>query len=327
MNITIIGAGATGSVVAVALARAGEDVTTLLRPDAVAESASVRMQVAASGAEPQWAIIPIVAALAEPPDLVVLCVPAHALADACQAIAHLPTHIPVVALHAAPAGDATAQQALGRRVIGGTLTGSAEYLHIGQARVVDAGVTLDPAITEYPAALAALRGALTVTVAPVVPQRWARLLVDLPQVLAALTNQPLSTLSEERGIAPLILQLLTEATRTLASAGVVPADLPGIDIVRLRKLHTVAGFFAQGALRRESYVFPGARELPISLWQRLRRRRPTEVDALHGAIIRLAQAHAVATPLHTRVVEQMHAATASGAFLSVEALKRALSRG
>ncbi|MBA3826157.1 MAG: NAD(P)-binding domain-containing protein, partial [Ktedonobacterales bacterium] len=101
MNIIIVGAGAIGSVVTVALARAGADVTALLRPDAVAESTSLRMQVAALGGAQQWAIVPIAATLSEEPDLVILCVPAHTLADACMVLAHLPAHIPVVALHGA----------------------------------------------------------------------------------------------------------------------------------------------------------------------------------------------------------------------------------
>nr|MBA3825150.1 hypothetical protein [Ktedonobacterales bacterium] len=231
------------------------------------------------------------------------------------------------ALHGAPEGDTTAQAALGRRVIAGTFTGSAEYLGPGQARMVSPGLALDAAITEHPAALAVLRGALDVAVTPVAAQRWARLVVDLPQGLAALVDQPLTAFAGERQVAALSLQLLTEATRTLASAGIVPADLPGMDMGRLRKLHTVAGFFAQGALKRESLVFPGERALPISLWQRLRRRSSTEVDALYGPLVRHAQEANVPTPVLARLKEALHHVAATGTFLTVDGMKRALSRG
>jgi 2-dehydropantoate 2-reductase len=327
MNITIVGTGAVGSVVAVALARADADVTALLRPDAVAESGSSHMQVTGSAGEPQWAIVPSVADLTEQPDVVILCVPAHELAQASMTLAHLPAHIPVLALHAAPEADAGAQQALGRRIIGGTFTGQAEYMGPGQARAVNAGLALDPAINEHPAVLASLRSALPVTLAAIAPLRWARLLVDLPQAIGAVVDQPFSALATERQVAALTLQLLTEATRTLATAGLTPSDLPDVDMGRLRKLHTVPGLFANGALKRESAVFPGERALPASLWQRLRRRRTTEVDALHGAIVRLGAEVGVPTPIHARLVEAMHAVTSRGTFLSLDEMKRALSRG
>jgi 2-dehydropantoate 2-reductase len=288
VNIVVVGAGAVGSVIATDLARAGDEVTLLVRPDAVPETGRVKTQVEEADREVRWAILPAAGAIAEPPDLVILCVKAPDLAAATHPLAGHIGDAPMLALHAAPEGDAVVQSALGRPIFGGIFTGGAEYLAPGMARVVAPALALDPAAPPPPEALAALRRALPVTLdAPLADLRWARV---------------------------------------FAKAGVTPAAMPGVEMSKLRRLHAMPGLFAGRVARQELHALAARAPLADPLLQSLRRRRPTEIDALPGTIARLGRQHAVPTPITDRLIETIHRVEGAGAFLPLDTLRQTMGR-
>lgn len=326
MNIVVVGAGAVGSVIATDLARAGEEVTLLVRSDALPEAGRLKTQVTEPEKDPRWAILPAVSALTETPDLVILCVKAPDLAAAASLVGRI-GDAPVVALHAAPEGDATAQAALGRPIISGIFTGSAEYSAPGVARVVAPALALDPGAGTAPAGLAALDRALPVArTAPLAEVRWTHVLLSLPQAISALVNMPLDMLEDDRYVAALSTTLLTEAARVYAKAGITPAAVPGVDLGKLRRLHTMPGIFAGRVVRQEMHIFHGRATLVDPLLQSLRRQRPTEIDALHGAVARLGQQHGVPTPAITRLIELLHRIEGTGTFLPLDSVRQSMGR-
>jgi 2-dehydropantoate 2-reductase len=327
VNIVVVGAGAVGSVIATDLARAGDEVTLLVRPDAVPETGRVKTQVEEADREVRWAILPAAGAIAEPPDLVILCVKAPDLAAATHPLAGHIGDAPMLALHAAPEGDAVVQSALGRPIFGGIFTGGAEYLAPGMARVVAPALALDPAAPPPPEALAALRRALPVTLdAPLADLRWAHVLLSLPQALSALVDSSLAQLVDDRYVAGLSATLLTEAARVFAKAGVTPAAMPGVEMSKLRRLHAMPGLFAGRVARQELHALAARAPLADPLLQSLRRRRPTEIDALPGTIARLGRQHAVPTPITDRLIETIHRVEGAGAFLPLDTLRQTMGR-
>ncbi len=327
MNIVVVGAGAVGSVIATDLARAGEEVTLLVRPAALPEAGRLKTQVTEPGHEDRWAILPAVSALSETPDLVILCVKAPDLAAATASLVGLIGDAPVVALHAAPEGDATVQAALGRPITSGIFTGSAEYVAPGVARVVAPALALDPGAVPAPAGVAALARALPVArTAPLTDVRWAHVLLSLPQAISALVNMPLAMLEDDRYAAGLSTTLLTEAARVYAKAGITPAAVPGVDMGKLRRLHTMPGIFAGRVVRQEMHIFHSSATLIDPLLQSLRRQRPTEIDTLHGAVARLGQQHGVPTPALTRLSELVHRIEGTGTFLPLDSVRQAMGR-
>jgi hypothetical protein len=71
-------------------------------------------------------------------------------------------------------------------------------------------------------------------------------------------------------------------------------------------------------------------DVAVSMWEDFIRRRPTEVDHLQGAIVRLADRHGVEAPLSKRVlalVKQAEAAGAGPPSLTPEQIRQARRNG
>lgn len=325
MNIVVVGGGAVGSLVATDLARAGEEVTLLVRPQAMPPTGTLKTQVAELGHEARWAILPVISTLTEAPDLVILCVKAPDFMDAAGLLS-VASASPILALHAAPMGDALLASALGRAVTGGVFLGSAEYGQAGQTQVARPRVAL---AADAPQSLRDLcaRALPTETATDLAATRWALALVDLPSALAALVNHAWVDLAGDRTAQGISITLLMEASRVFAKAGIAPANLPETDLARLRKLHSVPGIFVARAVHQESALFQRRGSLPLPLLQSLRRQRPTEIDALYGELARLGARHGVPTPTIARLVEVAQGIERTGTFIAADKLKQALRTG
>ena len=325
MNIVVLGGGAVGSVIATELARAGEEVTLLVRAQAMPATGTLKITVEDADHETRWAIVPVISTITETPDLVILCVKAPDLESATAMLVEHIGDTPVVALHAAPQGDAIVSRTLGRASSSGVFLGRAEYVQPGHVRVSQPQIALAATLPGAAASVAAFTRAITaVHTADLPALRWALVLANLPQAIAALVNQPLSTLTEDRTTQALATTLLIEASRVFAKAGIVPANLPPLDIAKLCRLHSMPGFFASRVVHQEPAFFQWRGPLIDPLLQSLRRQRPTEIDALHGEIVRLGQQHGVPTPTTAQLVEVMHGIERSGTFLTVATLKHAM---
>jgi 2-dehydropantoate 2-reductase len=326
VQILVVGAGAVGSVVATSLARAGEEVSLLVRPAAVPESGRLKTQIDVLDHEPQWAIVPVASEVAEPPDCILLCVKAPDFAAAASALAPVPASIPVMALHAAPTGDEVLASALRRPVIGGIFGGSAAWLAPGCARVLAPRLQLARAAEQVPGVVAMLQRALPITVVEeIVSTRWAHLFATLPQAVGALVNRPLAEIAEDRTVQHLATALWTEAARVFAKAD-IPLTLPDYDLGRLGRLHATLGIFTGRVVRQESALLLTRGDLPDPLLQSLRRRQPTESDALHGALVRLGAQMGLPTPATARMVELLARVATTGTFLTIDQMRQAIGR-
>ena len=111
-------------------------------------------------------------------------------------------------------------------------------------------------------------------------------------------------------MAPLFADQMVEGLAVLKAAGIEPvaatAVPPGYVPTVLRLPDTLFRMAASRMLK----IDPEARS---SMWEDFIRRRPTEVDYLQGAIMRLAERHGVAAPLSKRIVALVKRAEAAGA--------------
>ncbi len=331
MNIIVVGAGALGSVLATTLARAGEDVSLLMRPDRAPEAGAARLTIVRDPpAAEQWAIVPVVTMIAEPPDLVVLAVPTAAMPDALAAIAPVCGAAPALVLATGPQGDEAAIETLGAdRVIRGVALMTAVMERPAQARVAGAqqvllgasSATLDALITRL---VEACDGSPQASRVPdVTGCRWSAALVALARGVTALADQPTAALGDDRRLSSVARNMIREATETLATAGVTLAPLPALDSARLARLHAVPGIFAGRAWRNLDLSVDAADALPPPLAATLRARRRAEMPAIAASVLALAGAHHVAAP----TIERLALLAAKGAPIAPDALARAIARG
>lgn len=134
--------------------------------------------------------------------------------------------------------------------------------------------------------------------------QWGKLLLNLNNPLNALSGLPLRKQLEDRAFRRLLADLQDEALLAMRAAGIRPArvtPLPSRWLPRLLRLPTPV--FRRLA-RRMLTIDPQARS---SMQDDRRRGRPTEIDDLCGAVVRLAERGATPAPLNRalrRLVEE-----------------------
>lgn len=135
---------------------------------------------------------------------------------------------------------------------------------------------------------------------PIEPVLWTKLLFNLNNAINALSGLPLRDELGTRAWRRVVAACQREGLATMRAAGVRPVRVGRLDArVSSRVLEAPDAIFRvlAGAMIR---IDPAARS---SMADDLERGRPTEIDYLQGAIVRLAAEHGVPVPVNTRVVD------------------------
>ncbi|WP_243042728.1 2-dehydropantoate 2-reductase [Dyella sedimenti] len=133
----------------------------------------------------------------------------------------------------------------------------------------------------------------------------AKLLLNLNNALNALSDLPLREELSQRAWRRCLAMAQREALAAFAAAGIRPArltPLPPRWLPRVLELPD-AGF--RRIASRMLAIDPLARS---SMWEDLQRGRPTEVDAINGEIVRLAERQHLPAPVNARLVALVHEA-------------------
>ncbi len=139
--------------------------------------------------------------------------------------------------------------------------------------------------------------------------QWGKLLINLGNAVNALSDLPLLTQLQDRAWRGLMADQMAEALRVLSAAGIKPA-----------KTTAAPPHLIPHILRMPTPLFRriAAQMLTIdaqarsSMWDDLKQRRRTEIDALQGAIIALAERYGRQAPLNARMRALIREAEAAG---------------
>jgi len=308
-ELLVMGAGTIGCYLGGSLAAAGVPVTLVGRPrtlDALAAQGLAvtdldgRRAHVAAGQLRMAQQVPVGAR----PAIVLLCVKSGATAEAAAQLAHaLPPGTVVVSMQNGISNAQAASEAgPGLVVLPGMVPYNVAELgpgayHRGTAGrlVAQQHEALAPWLPVFEAA-----GVPLDLVADARPIQWGKLLLNLNNPVNALSGLPLRAELMERGYRRCFAALMEEALDVLARAGIAPAQVAALPP---RKLLSI--------LRLPSPIFRivAARMLKIdakarsSMADDLALGRRTEVDALSGEVVRLAQAHGMQAPRNARMVE------------------------
>ena len=308
-EVLVMGAGTIGCYLGGSLAAAGVPVTLVGRArtlDALAAHGLTLTDLEGRKAQlpaAQLRLAQEVPAGARPA-LVLLCVKSGATAQAAaQLAAALPAGTLVVSMQNGISNAATAAQAgAGLTVLPGMVPYNVAELapgayHRGTAGrlVAQQHEALMPWLPVFNAAGIALD-----LVAEALPIQWGKLLLNLNNPVNALSGLPLRAELMERGYRRCFAALVEEALDVLDAAGIQPAQVTAVPARRLL-----------GILRLPSPLFRivAARMLKIdakarsSMADDLALGRRTEVDALSGEVVRLAQSHCRSAPRNAKMVE------------------------
>jgi 2-dehydropantoate 2-reductase len=326
-RIAVVGAGAIGCWVGGRLRASGVDVCLVGRPrvlNALRQNGLVltdlmggRLQLKA---QDLW--------LAEEPpgeiSLVLLCVKSQSTADATRALVErVPSGTAVVSWQNGVMNARIGAQAAPQLVF---VPGMVPYNvaevgpgHFHRGTVGDLAAqdhaSLHPWLPVFAAAGMPIR-----LHADLRPVQWAKLLLNLNNPVNALSGLPLRAQLLDRDYRVVLAALMNEALAAMAAAGIAPARLTAVPARWLPAVMRLPNGLFRRIAARLLRIDEQARS---SMADDLARGRSTEIDALCGEVVRLAQAHGLAAPLNQRMVEWLSVPRPQPQ--SGPALRRALS--
>ncbi len=326
MRICIIGAGAIGSALAVALARAGDEVTILLPPDVLPEGGAFRVTLTdPHNDEIRWAIIPATSHLSEPFDLAILAISIPDLRDSARGIHLAGQDFPILTVQPIPGAEEIVRELLGAgRVIGMLPLFDAAQIERGRSRVAGPLNALIDVRMES-SVLQSLRRALAITAVPdLEAERWTRVVAGVPALLSALTDTPLAMLRERRRLDNAAVGLLREASHLVDSLRLPLVELWGIAPTRWTQLHRIPGLLAPRAIHPILETIAREDRLAPMLARHLHQHRQTEIDELQGQLVARGAIASISTPLLAQVITLIHQVEERSRFFTLEELERAL---
>ena len=312
-EVLVMGAGTIGCYIGGRLAAAGVPVTFVGRPRVLKKLAERGLSLSdLDGANHH--ILPSALRLCEQvpsgarPALVLLCVKSGATAQAAGELAFsLPAGTTVVSLQNGVSNSAAASQA-GPSL--NVLPGMVPY------NVAEIGEGAFHRGT--PGRLAAKDDAALRPWLPVferagvpldlhddlLPVQWGKLLLNLNNPVNALSGLPLREELMHRGYRQCFAALIDETLGVLGVSGIAPAQVAAVPAQRLSSLLRLPDWLFRIVAARMLRIDAKARS---SMADDLALGRRTEIDALSGEVVRLAQEHGLSAPRNARMVALLDA--------------------
>lgn len=257
------------------------------------------------------------------PALVLLCVKSGATAEAATALAgQVRPGVPVLSLQNGVANVDTGQGlAPSLRWLAGMVPFNVAELapgHVHRGTFGDLAVQDDAALAPW-LPLFKAAGLPLARHRDLTAVQWGKLLLNLNNPVNALSGLPLRAELLDRDCRRVFAALQDEALAALGAAGITPARLTPLPAARLPQLLRLPTPLFRLLAARMLKIDDKARS---SMADDLALGRPTEVDAICGAVVRLARKHGLPAPHNARMVELLSGPQPQP--LSGAALRRAL---
>ena len=237
------------------------------------------------------------------PSLVLLAVKSGATAEAAAQLgAALPAGTPVVSMQNGVSNTATAQVAApSLRLLAGMVPYNIAELapgHYHRGTTGDLAAQDDAALRERRADFA--RAGLPLQLhADLRAVQWGKLLLNLNNPVNALSGLPLRAQLMQRGYRQCLAALQTEALGVLRGAGITPAQVGALPPHRVPTLLRLPSPIFKLIASRTLRIDPKARS---SMADDLAQGRTTEIDALCGEVMRLAERCGLWAPINARMI-------------------------
>lgn len=304
MRILVAGAGSLGTVLAGALAQAGDEVVLYARP---AQAAAIRAEgLTVSGVRDLHVAVAATddAAAIGAVDYLLVAVKTRDTEALLAALAAVPVGAAASLQNGVLKDDQLAATYGPARVLGAASILGATAHGPGRAAWTLAGKTyfgeLDGPPTPRVAALVAAfnrAGLPAEAVADAAAVEWSKLCQIVPAAaLSALSRLEYYRVCKTPPLAELFVDLTVECARVAAAEGVTIDDYEGFN-PRALATQPHAEAVALLVARGDAMEARGLTTMRISMLQDLERARPTEVEATLGEVVRRAARHGVPVPL------------------------------
>ena len=329
-SVLVMGAGAIGCYLGGCLQAAGVPVVFVGRPRVLAalrehgltltDLDGGKQRIESNALSLHESIPPGIA-----PSLVLLAVKSGATADAAAQLgAALPSGTPVVSMQNGLSNVATAQAAASSlHVLAGMVPYNIAELapgHYHRGTTGDLAAQDDVALRERQDDFK--RAGLPLHLhADLRAVQWGKLLLNLNNPVNALSGLPLRAQLMDRGYRQCLAALQTEALGVLRSAGIQPAQVGALPPHRIPTLLRLPSPLFRLIAARMLRIDPKARS---SMADDLAQGRATEIDALCGEVVRLAEAQGLRAPINARMVALVKAWPQRSVAMGSQSMRAAL---
>jgi 2-dehydropantoate 2-reductase len=313
MTIGVLGAGAIGAHIGVRLAAAGAEVVLVGRPALVEDHHAGRLvarTLAGDSVHPPEGldVTTDIEALAEV-ELCLVCVKSRDTEEAGRTLARVlrPESIVVSLQNGLRNATLLRQAGLGDALAG--LVSFNVFVQTGEYRQATSGPIMIERSARGEDRLEPLRGLaaragleleLRDDMAAV---QAGKLLLNLNNAICTLAGVSIAESLRDRTLRRCFAASLREGLAILRGAGWPVARIGKLSPGLIANLLPLPNAIVLRVAKSMIEIDPGARS---STLQDLERGRPTEIDALNGELVRLAELHRLPCPVHRWIVEQIH---------------------
>ncbi len=313
-RVLVLGTGSVGGFVGGSLQAAGVPVQYVARPRmlkalrahglCLTDLTGRRVELPAA----QLALSEQIPMAGPPPELVLLAVKSGATADAARELGLvLPAGTPVLSLQNG-VGNAALGASLAPRLawLAGMVPYNIAELGPGQLHRGTGGqlAAQDHPVLRRLQPFCQRAGLGLKLHADLAPVQWGKLLLNLNNPVNALSGLPLRAELMDAGYRRIFASLQFEALAALRAAGIRPAQVAAVTPGRMPWVLSLPNWLFVRLAARMLKIDAQARS---SMADDLSLGRTTEVDAICGAVVRLAEAHGRRAPLNARMVSLVQA--------------------
>lgn len=315
-KLLIVGAGAIGCFFGAKLAQIGCNVSFYARAQT---AMALRSGLRISDFEaPEFALDACQYKIVEPGDplpafdLIILTVKSTQTQGLVQVLQSISPSTPIWSLQNG-VDNVSALQAAGLAVVAGMVPFNVTQLgmqpnsplrfHRGTAGVLAYEAPKDPSTALLFSRLKSM-GVALIEHADLQPLQWAKLVLNLNNPINALSDLPLIHQLSDPGYRRCLALLQSEALAVLKGAKIEPARILPIPLAWLPRILRLPTPIYKILARRMLKMDANARS---SMWEDFKRHRMPEIDALCGAVVRLAAAHAGKAPANQALLNALNA--------------------
>ncbi|MDD4939935.1 MAG: ketopantoate reductase family protein [Candidatus Omnitrophica bacterium] len=327
MKISVIGAGAIGSLVAGYLKLKGHDLLLVGRSDSAAAIKEKGLRI--SGARGNFNIdLSVAERLTQRCDLSVLAVKTQDIERAISENLEALESSVILTTQNGVRGDHIVSTLLpGGKIISSIVMFGATYLE--PARVVHnfEGAWVIGGLEErnegdIQKVGEVLNGVFPTTVArDIRAMKYLKIFLNANNCIAAILGKSMQEAFSDADISRISISIWREGLGIISAAGINMASLPDFPLDRLSRLTSMP---VNEAAKIYSGIMAGLSKEPLfgSILQSIKRGRPSEIDYINGEFVRLAKDNNAVAPLNKKLVKLVHEVENTRRFFSKEELLR-----
>ena len=328
MTIAIIGAGAIGSVVAVYLAKAGEDIVLVGRKDQVEAIQKNGLRVVGARGEETFPVQAL-ARLDREYDLVIFTVKTQDIEEACaHNKAFLRKCLVLSSQNGVQSDTILAKHFDKARLYSSIVMFGATYTEQGQAVFNFEGdwIIGKPFAgndENTPRIAQALGKAFSAVVSDnITGMKWLKLLVNFNNCIPALTGRSMQETFADTDLCRLSILLLKEGLAIVQKSGIQLVSLPQFPVERIYGMANMPLEQAAGIINKTLTTL-SKEPLYGSILQSIIRGRASEIDYINGQVVKMVRNPKEEAPLNTRVVEMVHQVEQRKKYFTIDEIKEA----